>query len=216
LRHVPQPGVGLGVFTEEHNVVAYWNRIYLQRFHLNGLVSVIPTSALVLIGTALGDVLRQERWRPLRRMAMLVAAGLGLLAAGWLVHLDLPFNKPAWTASYILWTAGWASVTLGVFYGLLDVGGWRAWAFPFLVFGSNAIFAYVAPILTKIYVLQGWVWPAPPVVGQKPLSLQEGLLHTCVVHWGRLDGGMLYTAGYVLVWWLALFMLYRKRIFLRV
>ena len=213
LTHVVIPGVGRGVLTESQNVIIYWNKAYLSRWHLNGLTSVIPTAALALVGTALGDVLRAERLAPVRKFAVLALAGVLMAAAGaWWGH-SLPMSKPLWTASYILYTAGWGSLILAAFYAVLDARGWRAWAFPLLVFGSNAIFAYVVPIVTKIYVLQGWTVAG---AGGVRLSLQDALLRGSSALFTRTEGGALYTGCYVLFWWLVLLFLYRRRIFLRV
>lgn len=213
LLHVVQPGVGAGVFTESHNVVDYWNHAYLAKYHLSGLFSVVPAAAMVLIGTCIGDLLRRDAMRPWRKLAVLLSAGALMICVGLLVSMSIPFNKPVWTASFILYTAGWAALALGTFYIVLDIKKWRWGALPLLVFGSNAIFAYVAPILVKFYILQGWTWPGP---GGHPWPLQTALLHGSIVHWGRVGGGIIYTLGYVLVWWIVLFIMYRRRIFLRV
>lgn len=213
LTHVAVPGVGRGVVTETQNVVAFWNKTYLTRYHLGGLTSLIPTAALALVGTALGDVLRAERLAPARKVAALALVGLLLGAAGWQWGRALPMSKPLWTASFILYTAGWGSVVLALFYAVLDARGWRRWAFPLVVFGSNAIFAYVAPIVVKIYVLQGWTVSGPHGVR---LPLQDALLRACSQTFTRAEGGALYTACYVLFWWLVLLWLYRRQVFLRV
>lgn len=212
LTHVAVPGVGRGVLTETQSVVAYWNKAYLTRYHLGGLTSVIPTAALALIGTALGDALRAERLTTGRKFALLTLVGLALAAGGWFWGRSLPMSKPLWTASFILYTAGWGSLTLALFYAVLDARGWRRWAFPLVVFGSNAIFAYVAPIVVKIYVLQGWTVAGP---GGVHLPLQDFLLRASAAQFTRAEGGALYTACYVLFWWLVLLWLYRRKIFLR-
>lgn len=210
LRFAPLPGVD--VFSEEQNVIAHLNRTYLARYHLNGLVSVIPTGAMVLLGTAFGDVLRSAQ-NPRRKLSALLVGGLALAAVGWLWSYDLPFNKPVWTASYILYTAGWGAVTLGALFALIDMARFHALAFPFIVFGANAILAYVAPILVKVFILQGWTWPMPD--GTNP-TLQTALLQAARAHFGPFNGGLAYTFGYIAVWWLVLLVLYRKGIFLRV
>lgn len=213
LMHVVIPGVGRGVITDTQNVIAFWNQAFLSRWHLSGLTSVIPTAALALVGTALGDVLRSVRLSATRKFLALVLAGALMTTAGaWWSH-SLPMSKPLWTASYILYTAGWGSLILAAFYAVLDARGWRAWAFPLLVFGSNAIFAYVAPIVTKIYILQGWTVVGPSGAG---MSVQEALLRASSEQFTRPVGGALYTACYVLFWWLVLLFLYRRRLFLRV
>ena len=50
IHDLPVPGLGRGVFREDANAIVYLNRAYLNRWHLDGLVSVVPTAALVLIG----------------------------------------------------------------------------------------------------------------------------------------------------------------------
>ena len=103
--------------------------------------------------------------------------------------------------------------SLGMFYLLIDVNRWRAWAFPLVVFGANALLAYIAPILVKIHVLQEWRWR---MADGSHLPLQQALLHACIVRAGRIPGGWLYTIGYILLWWIVLYQMYRKRVYLRV
>jgi len=213
IRFLPVPGVGAGVFTESQNIINHLNQVYLQALNLRGLVSVVPTSALVLIGTVLGDVLRREAFTVMQKVGHLVAGGVILIVLGWIWSLDLPFNKPVWTASYILYAAGWGSLVLGLFYLLIDVNGWHAWAFPLVVPGVNAIFAYVAPIIVKVHILAEWNWRMPDGT---LLPLQQAFMNLCFAHFGRVPGGWLYTVSYIVFWWLILFWMYRKRVFLRV
>jgi predicted acyltransferase len=213
LRFVPIPGVGAGVFTESQNLILHFNRVYLQPVSLRGLISAVPMTALVLIGTALGEALRWGKvgWPP--RLAALLGGGLVLAGLGWVWSLDLPFNKPVWTASYVLFTGGAGALTLALLYLVADVAGLRPLVFPLVVFGANALLAYVAPIIVKIYILQGWKWKMPD---GSLLPLQQAIQHACFVHWGRTSGGWLYTGGYILFWWLVLLWMYRKGAFWRV
>ena len=213
IRFLPIPGVGAGVFTERTNFIHYVNRLYLQPVSLRGLISLVPMSALVLIGTVIGDSLRRETRARVRKAAHLLVGGLVLAGIGALWNLDLPFNKSVWTASYVLFSAGLGAVVLALLYLLVDVAGWRFVAFPLVVFGANAMMAYVTPILVKIDILQEWKWRMP---GGSLLSLQDALLHYCFAHAGRIPGGWLYTIGYILFWWLVLLYMYVKRVFWRV
>ncbi len=149
LRYVPAPGAEVGVLTPESNPIRHLNEVYLQPLHLWGLTSVIPTSALVIIGSVLGDVLRADRMSPIRKAEVLLVSGIALVAAGWLWSFDLAFSKALWTAPYVLFTGGWATLALGLLYLITDVKGWRAWSYPLVVLGSNAIVAYVVPILVE-------------------------------------------------------------------
>jgi predicted acyltransferase len=213
IRFVPLPGVGSGVFTEGTNFIRHLNQIYLQPLHLGGLISVVPTSALVLIGTAVGDMLRREGYAPMQKAAYVLSGGVVMLVSGLLWNLDLPFNKPVWTSSYIVYSAGWGAIALGLLYLLIDVNGWRAWALPLIVPGVNAITAYVVPILVKIYIFQQWTWKQPD---GSLLPLDQSFMHWAFAHFGRYAGGWVYTVGYIVFWWLILLWMYRKRLFIRV
>ena len=213
IQHLMVPGLGRGVFREDANAIVYLNRAYLHRWHLDGLVSVVPTAALVLIGTAFGDTLSRENWTPGRKVALLLAGSGGLALAGWAWHFSLPYSKPVWTASYILLTAGLGGGVLTLFYALVDAAGWKWPVFPLIVYGSNAIAAYVGPILIKIFILRVWTWPLP---GGTREPLEQAWLHLAAAKYGAYAGGWIYTLGYLGVVWLALLEMRRRKLFLRV
>ena len=217
IKFLPVPGIGAGVFREDANLIQHLNQTYLSALHLDGLLSVIPTAALVLIGSAFGDLLRWDI-KPLPKIRFLLAASALLLALGWAWHFSLPYNKPVWTASYILLTAGLGGVVLTTLYTLVDVVGVRwpplRWAvFPLIVYGSNAIAAYVGPILIKVLILREWTWRMPSGVRE---NLEQTWLHASVTHLGPYWGGWAYTLAYMGIVWLVLLELYRRKIFLRV
>ncbi len=213
IKFIPVPGVGTGVFEEEQNLIKYLNVTYLNTVHLRGLLSVVPTAALVLIGTVVGDIFRKKDAPVSWKMTWLVVSGLVLAACGMLWNSSLPFNKSVWTPSYILLTAGLGMLVLAFFYLLMDIKGWRMLAHPLLFLGSNAILAYVAPILVKVLILQ--MWQVRNAAG-KFVSLQQWLMDVCFAHAGRIGCGWLYTIAYIFFWWLVLWIFYRKKIFLRV
>ncbi len=212
LRFVIVPGLEPGAISERANLVQHLNEIYLRPLHLSGIISVIPTTALVLVGASIGDLLRRDDLAAIRRLAYLFAASIGLTLAGWLWSLDIPFSKSIWTASYILYTAGLGCAVLAALYLTADVIGLRWLVYPLVVPGSNAIFAYVAPILVKVYILQGWTLPAR---AGGSVTIQQAYLDTLVREYGRIAGGWLYTMSYILLWWLILAWMYAKRILLR-
>jgi len=208
IRFLPVPGMEPGMFTEENNVIAYINQIYLQPLHLKGLISIVPASAMVLIGTIIGDILRSKDMSEKVKFACMMTLSTGLGLSGWLWSLDLPFNKPVWTASYILYTAGWGIMVMGLLYLVIDIIGWQKWSFPLVVFGVNAILAYVLPIMVKLHVFQEWTLGAN-------MSIIQVYLQFCIDNWGRIAGGWVYTLSYIIFWWVILFYFYKKKIFLR-
>ncbi|MGC8971518.1 MAG: acyltransferase family protein [bacterium] len=211
IKFIPIPGIGVGIFTEEKNIIKYIDTAYLQRLHLNGIISVIPTSGLVIIGSIIGNILMREGTK--KNTYILFATGALLTLSGWVWNLDIPFNKPYWTSSYILYTAGLGTILLGIIYLLVEVIKWKKWTFPFVVLGRNAILAYILPILFKVYVLDGWRWRMP---NGSILSVKEAILHLLISKFGITVGGWSYTILYILVWWLFFLYLYLRKIFVKI
>lgn len=108
-----------------------------------GLPSTLPAIATTLLGLRAGAWLRQGA---LRRLAA-VGVSLLLLGAVW-AHWQ-PFNKNLWTASYVLWTGGWAMLALAATHRMIDVQGWPALG---LRFGRHALAAYAGSAL-MVYAL---------------------------------------------------------------
>ncbi|MGC9064504.1 MAG: acyltransferase family protein [bacterium] len=211
IKFIPIPGVGTGVFMEDKNIIRYIDITYLQRFHMNGIISVIPTSSLVIIGSIIGTILMREETR--RNLYIFFSTGVLLTLSGWVWNLDIPFNKPYWTSSYILYTAGLGILLLGVIYLLVDIIRWKKWTFPFIVLGRNAILAYILPILFKVYVLDEWRWQMP---NGSTLSVKEAILHLLITKFGLTVGGWSFTILYILVCWLFFLYLYLRRTFVRI
>lgn len=213
IRFFSVPGVGPGVFTESQNVVKHLNEQYFQSYHLRGILSVIPTGALVMIGSVLGDLIRLDSIKPLVRSGIFLGIGIVLAVLGWLWNLDLPFNKPVWTPSYVLFAAGIGSIVFILLYLVLDILPLKFLGFPLVVFGSNAILAYVMPILVKVHILLEWTLPAS---GGVHIPLQQFFLKFLIVRFGRIEGGWIYTFTYIGFWWIILLFLHRRKVFLRV
>ena len=242
IRFVPVPGAGPGIFEEDRNLLLHINRTFLEPLGLRGLLSTIPTAALGLLGAIVAQMMRAEgrgqraegcdseqhltesspgvrclgfgvrqffsTHSPLPQLLLL---GGGLTLIGYLLSLELPFSKTFWTPPYILFSAGLGTLAIGIFYVLFDLR-WKWMAFPLTVLGSNALLAYIVPILFKIWVLQGWTI----VVEGQRVSLQQAWLNWHIAQSGLVVGGWLYTILYILLWWVVLWWLWRKQIFLRV
>jgi predicted acyltransferase len=208
IKFVPAPGMVAGAFEEKSNLIAYLNATHLQALHLNGALAIAPTTALVLIGSVLGNLLLAKELSREWKGALLFLVGAALIGLGMAWNLSLPYNKNVWTPSYILFTGGTGTCLFSILYFLCDIAEWRAWAYALAVFGSNAILAYVAPILAKTVFLDVWR------VGN--VSARQAILDFWVVHTNRIAGGWLYVIVYIVAWWFVLWLFYRKRIFVRV
>ena len=207
------PGYGVGRFEEGANAVAFVNEVYLQPWGLKGLLSVIPTTAMVLIGTVIGNLYRRTNLSVGRRALLCAVGGVLLASLGYAGSYVLPMNKPLWTATYILYTAGLGAVLLALLHRLVDgTKHGAAMALVLLVPGANAISAYVLPILVKINVLKAWT----VATDAGRVSLETAFQNAAYHAFGRIGGGWFYTLAYIAVWWLVLYWFYRKKWFLRV
>jgi len=203
LRFVPVPGFGAGDLQPGHTLTDYIDRLLIPgRLYQGdrdpeGLLATIPAIATALGGAVTGQLLRSARLSGYgKTLAMVVAAG-ACLGSARLWDLEFPINKNLWTSSFALYCAGWSLLLLALFYLLIDVRGRKAWAFPLVVIGSNSILIYMAGAFVDFdYTAH---------------RLFDGALR----HTGDYQP-LLFACGVVLVQWLLLYVLYRKRIFLKV
>jgi predicted acyltransferase len=113
-----------------------------------GLLSTLPSVATGLIGVLTGRFLLREE---AKRVSGLLIAGAVLVGTGHLWDLFFPINKALWTSSFVLVTAGWALLCLGVIYYLTDVRGWRIGG-VFSRAGANAlILFFLSSFFAKVF-----------------------------------------------------------------
>lgn len=199
---VPVPGVGAGVLTPEGNLAGYIDRQFLPgRFCCythgdnEGILSTLPAVASALLGVLAGHWLRSSR-DELRKGVGLLLAGVAALAVALAWNPFFPINKLIWTSSYVLFAGGWSLILLGIFYLVIDVWGWRGWAFPFVVIGMNAITVYFGQRLIDFHYTS------------------EFLLGGLASMLGSFEA-VLIAFGVLFLKWLCLYFLYRKGIFLK-
>ena len=167
-------------------------------------LSFIPTLGTMILGLIAGGVLRSER-TPLQKVSWLVVAGAMSIAAGWLLGVTgvCPVVKRIWTPSWVLFSGGWCLWLLAAWYAVIDVGGWKAWAFPFIVIGMNSIAAYCMSGVFECFCRT----TSRLTSGPKCFNSSEPLYPE---PFARRTGRSL------LVLWLILLWMYRRRIFLRI
>lgn len=165
-------------------------------------LSFIPTLGTMILGLIAGGVLKGGS-APWSKVKWLATAGIVLLVAGALLGwLGIcPVVKRIWTPSWTLFSGGWCCLLLAGFYAVIDVEGYKAWAFPLVVIGMNSIAAYCMD------------------------HLFGGFIHKqLVTHLGSGTFNLLGTAyepfvhgvASLLVLWLILYWMYRRKVFLRV
>jgi predicted acyltransferase len=176
-----------------------------------GALSTLPSIATVLLGVLCG------RWMlspaPRARDRGVLAAGVAAVVVGWLWSLAFPLNKPLWTSSYVLFTAGIGAVLLAGLSAALDRGARRGWAQPLLVFGANPLIAYAGSEIARRIL-------------HSSIKLRDAQARIGFDEWvtRRFDhaglpadaASLAWALIFLGAWWLALSRLSRRRLFVRV
>jgi predicted acyltransferase len=220
MRFVPVPGFGMPgrdipFLDHDGNIVAWLDRHIFSAPHLyertrdpEGLLSTIPALGTTLLGLLTGLFLRSPR-SDSQKALTLTLAGLFCVLAGAIWNPWFPINKKLWTSSFVLFAGGWSLLILAVFWYVVQVRKYKRGTWPLLVFGMNAITAYVisevmAASLSNVRV------------GQSSNVLHSVYLHiSAVVPWPSM-ASLTYSLLYVLVCWLIVLPLYRKKIFIKI
>jgi predicted acyltransferase len=136
-----------------------------------------------------------------------------LTAAGYIWSSYFPLNKSLWTSSYVLVTSGLALLVLACCYWLIDVKGYRRWAWAFVVFGVNALTLFV---FSGIFARMLGAVRVAGADGQ-PMSLQKWIYDNVYLSVAQpIDASLLYALSFIIFWLLMMWLLYRKRIFVKV
>ena len=179
-------------------------------FDPEGLLSTIPSVATVIIGYYIGSTVSRSLSGG-HSVLKLLLFGVASVGLGLLWNKAFPINKPLWTSSYVLYTAGLGMIVFGLIYLIADVFRIKAWGNFFLVFGTNAIFAYV---LAGIWAGVMMIIKIPE--GGKTISLYGWLYSKIFAPLaGHYNGSLLFAIVQVFIIWSLTLILYRKKIFLR-
>jgi predicted acyltransferase len=207
LKLIPVPGFGAGNLTMEGSIVGYIDRLlvpghlYRDIHDPEGILSTIPAVSTALLGAITGHFLGvpNQRISGVKKALWIGLAGIVSLGVGWLWGLIFPINKNLWTSSFVLYAGGWSLLMLAIFYLIIDVWGWKKWAFFFIVIGMNSI---------TIYMLQAGIIN----FRSSTEFFFGGIIKSFAENWQPLIAAI----GYTTVCWVFLYILYRKKIFLKV
>ncbi|MEE9167665.1 MAG: DUF5009 domain-containing protein [Candidatus Neomarinimicrobiota bacterium] len=219
---VPVPEYGRGVLTMEGNLGRYIDLAVLGRNHMysvggglpfdpEGLLSTLPAIATTLLGVFVGDYLRSHESHGTKAATLFFVGVIGI-AIGKFLSLGFPINKQIWTSTYTVFAAGWATLVLSLAYWLVEVRGVSRAIKPFLVFGSNSIFVFVASGLVVKTILR-----IDLSYHDSNLSLYTYLYEAVFVPLaGNLNGSLLFAVSWIMMWLGVLWILYWKKIFIKI
>ena len=184
-------------------------------------LNFVPSLGTMILGLMAGEMLRtsKSKWR---KLGWLLAAGAVCLALGWLAgQLVCPIVKRIWTPSWALFSAGWTFAMLAGFFWIIDIQGWRRWAFPLIVVGMNSIAMYCMAQLMKGWVersLQMHLGPfALPSLTYIVKPVLEWMNVAVDPLWlNNTYGPIVQSAAALFVLWLICLWMYRRGVFLRI
>ena len=219
MRLIPVPGIGPANLDPANNLAAWLDRRVMYG-HLwgqlkqvrdpEGILSTFPAIGTVLCGVLTGEWMRRTKTNE-RKFAGLMIVGVITMIVGRLLHPLFPINKNLWTSTFVIFTAGFAMVILAICFWMVDMRGWRRWTQPFLVFGSNAISAFILSFLLSIASTNFHVND----------NGRERSVHGYIYsHWFASiakpkNASLLFAIFFVLVCYLPLLLLYRRRVFIK-
>lgn len=217
------PGCETTTFNDKAcNLAAYLDRVILTENHIwkagkvfdpEGILSTLPAIATTLAGVLCGHWLRREK-NDYERVSAMFFFGIVLAAFGWIWSFWFPLNKSLWTSSYTVYTAGLALCFLGFCYWLVDIKDYKKWAKPFVIFGVNALALFVFSGLTS--KLFGLIKVSADAEG-KSVSLQKWIFDSIFLPLAApVNASLMYAVSYILFWLFLMWLLYRKRIYIKV
>jgi len=204
LKFTSAPGFPAGDLTMQGNFASYMDRtilpgrLYLKIHDPEGLFSTIPAISTGLLGILTGITLKKTTLTQVQKTVRMAVVGIIFLILAQIWNLDFPINKNLWTSSFVLNVGGLSLLLMALFYYVIDVLGYRKWAFFFKVIGMNSILIYISGrFIDWEYATKGffnWLF----YFFSDPYKLVVGAI--C----------------YVFIKWLFLYFMYRKKVFLRV
>ncbi len=221
MKWVPVPGYGAGDLSPVGNLAAFVDRKLLtghmwayrqQLWDPEGILSTLPAIGTTLLGTFVGEWLRGAYSGARKAAGLLVMGGVGL-ALGEIWNIWFPINKNIWTSSYVVFTAGFAAVILGICYWLVDVKQRRTWAKPFLMVGMNPLAIY---FLAGFVAKNMYLWK-PFVVNGQAAGLQWYLYNRLFAPLAApVNASLLWAICFTLVFMLLGWGMYRAKIFVKI
>lgn len=201
---IPVPGFGAGDLSFEGNLVGWIDRTVMPGILRQGtydelaILTQLPALCLTVLGSLAGDILRESSVDDNKKFIRLILIGSISMIIGLVWSLHFPINKHLWTSSFILFTGGMSFLILAIFFWLIDIRGYRKWAFFFKVIGLNSLTIYFA------YSFINFTYTSNKLFGGL-LSPIDEKWHPALISVGAL--------GLV---WVFLFILYRNKIFVKI
>jgi predicted acyltransferase len=204
LKFTSAPGFAPGDLTMQGNFASYVDRLivpgklYLGIHDPEGFASTFPAISTAMLGILTGNLLRNNPMLPMKKVGLMAVTGVIFLVLAQLWNLDFPINKNLWSSSFVLQVGGISLLLLALFYYVIDILGYKKWAFFFQVIGMNSILIYISAHF-----------------------IDWGYTNNAFFKWlgqlvGDPYGAVAMAISLVFVKWLFLYFMYKKKVFLKV
>lgn len=227
---IPVPGFGPANLEKGKNLAGWLDNFLLEN-HLwassktwdpEGILSTIPAIANGIIGLLVGQLLNSNLVKNNKTVKMF-SIGLALVILGLIWNPFFPMNKSLWTSSFVLYTAGFATLFLTAFYYLIDIKGYKKWTTPILFWGVNPMIVFfLSGILPRVLSSIKVDNPAY-VIGnleetQEQIGLQTYLNEFCIEPYFNDPkvASLMWALLNVAFWSVVLWCFYKKKLFFKV
>ena len=165
-------------------------------------LNFIPSISTMIFGLLAGQLLRGNR-RITEKIKYLTLFGIGGIIAGGVIALTglCPIVKRIWTPSWTIYSTGWVTLVLVVFVAIVEWRGWKRWTFPFVIVGLNPITLYCMWQLMGGFIRE---------------NIQRHISRNIFEVYGEPYSPVLQRALVLLILWLIILWMYRRKIFLRI
>ena len=220
---IPVPGFGPANFEKGTNLAAWLDNTVLNG-HLwsfsktwdpEGILSTLPAIGTGIIGMYIGQLLNLPvaKTEIIKKLAI---SGIVLLILGLIWNTFFPINKSLWTSSYVLYTAGIATICLTLLYYIIDVANYKKWTKLFLIWGVNPmIIFYFSGIIPRVL---SSIKVQNPEIGGEEIGL-----HTLIYKFkmapcfeNPLNASLAYALSCAVFWSFILWILYKRKLIFKV
>ena len=178
------------------------------------MCSTIPAIAHVLIGLLFGKMISTIKDN-YERVRNLLLGGAIMMMVAWLLSYAMPLNKNLWSPTYTLMTCGMAATLLGILIWVIDIKGHHRWCRFFESFGINPLFMYlmgsVVSILFGVIKLP-WFGENVSIHNLIYKNLWMGIVGE---NWVEM-ASCLYAITTVCIVWCIGYVLYKKKIYIKI
>jgi len=206
----------MALLTKESNFASVVDLNILTRAHMwkelydpEGLLSTIPAIATTIFGMFLGMILLKKNKSQQEKLKLFIIIGVMALVLGYLWSVIFPLNKALWTSSFVLVTGGWATLIYAAIFYIADILGHASWGKPAIIFGSNAI---------TVFFLSSFTAKSFGLVKLSSGQSLHGFLYetlSSIITIPKLSS-LIYAVFVIVFYYLVAYILYRKKIFIKV